>query len=445
MIADRFGTALLAVAAIAGVFWAGGTVAASALLPAGPAQRLERAGWGLGLGLAVLASGVAAGFTLAFRAPVIAALALLGAAVWLGWRFRLPPAPAPPRAAAPLWQILAGTGLAVVLVWGFVAFLLRALTEPMASNDYFAIWGLKGKTFFAEQAIPRRLFEWKSFEFSNPGYPLGLPLLYAGIASLIGAWEDHALALLFPCWMAATLMVLYGWLRRRGASALIALAAAALLAHFGALYSAHLTGMAEIPMAFAFLLAGTAVSDAIEGTDRRADRRVALAAWIAAGTKNEGLFFAGIALALLLLLALLRKTARFRRTALALSVPALLSAALHRLAVGSHPVRGIDLAYLARPDLLDRFLEGLAASWRIHLRPAVWPAAAVVLLIALGRRGPHGAYLLVLVAASAAVYLALPALCPYGPVWLVTWTVGRALIALVPLLAAGVAARLGSA
>ncbi|MFN2387624.1 MAG: hypothetical protein ABR576_15315 [Thermoanaerobaculia bacterium] len=442
MIADRFATALLAVAAIAGVFWLGGTVAASALVPAGPAQRLERAGWGLGLGLAALATGLATGFTLAFRAPVIASLVLLGGAVWLGRRFRLPPAPHPPRAALPPWRILAGTVLAVVLVWGFAAFLLRALTEPMASNDYFAIWGLKGKTFFAEQAIPRRLFDWSSFEFSNPGYPLGLPLLYAGIGSLIGAWEDHALALIFPCWMAATSMVMYGWLRRRGASALAALAAAALLAHFGALYSAHLTGMAEIPMAFAFLLAGTAVCDAIEGTDGRADARVALATWIAAGTKNEGLFFAGTALALLALLALLRKTAGFRRTALALALPALLSAALHRLAVGSHPVRGIDLAYLARPDLFDRFLEGLAAAWRIHLSPALWPAAAVVLLIAAGRRSPHGRRLLFLAAASAGVYLALPALCPYGPVWLVTWTVGRALIALAPLLTAGVAARL---
>jgi hypothetical protein len=303
---------------------------------------------------------------------------------------------------------------------------------------------MKGKTFFAEQAIPRRLFDWSTFEFSNPGYPLGLPLLYAGIGSLIGAWEDHALALVFPCWMAATLMVLYGWLRRRGASALTALAAAAALAHFGALYSAHLTGMAEIPMAFAFLLAGTAVCDAIERTDGRADARVALAVWIAAGTKNEGLFFAGTALALLALLALLRKTAGFPRTTLAVAVPAVLSAALHRLAVGSHPVRGIDLGYVARPDLFDRFLEGLAAAWRIHLRPAFWPAAAVALLIVAGRRSPHGTRLLALAAVSAGVYLALPALCPYGPVWLVTWTVGRALIALAPLFAAGVAARLAT-
>lgn len=445
MIADRFGAALFAVMAILGVFWAGGTVAAAAFVPPGPARRLERAGWGFALGLAVLTTGLAAGYTLAFGAPVIGSLVLLAGTVWLGWRLRppLPSAPAPRPAASPLWQTVVGTGLAVILVWGFVAFLLRALTEPMLSNDYFAIWGLKGKTFFAEQAIPGRLFDWSSFEFSNPGYPLGLPLLYAAIGSLLGGWEDHALALLFPCWLAATLMVLYGWLRRRGGSALSALAAAALLAHFSALYSAHLVGMAEIPMAFAFLLAGTAVSDAYDGTDGRVYVRVALASWIAAGTKNEGLFFVATALALLIVLALARRAPSPWRTGLALALPAAISSVLHRLAIGSHPVRGLDLGYLTHPDLGARFLEGLAAAWRIHLRPAVWPAAAILVLIAVGARTPHGGRLLLLAGASAAVYLALPALCPYGPVWLVTWTVGRALVALAPLIVAGVAARLG--
>lgn len=444
MIPDRFGAALFAVMAILGVFWVGGTVAAAALVPPGPARRLERAGWGFALGLAVLATGLAAGYTLAFKAPVIGSLLLLAGAVWLGWRLRLPPGPTRPRAASPLWQTVVGTGLAVILVWGFMAFLLRALTEPMASNDYFAIWGLKGKTFFAEQAIPRRLFDWSSFEFSNPGYPLGLPLLYAAIGSLLGAWEDHSLALLFPCWLAATLMVLYGWLRRRGCSALSALAAAALLAHFGALYSPHLVGMAEIPMAFAFLLAGAAISDAFDGTDGRVYGRVAVASWMAAGTKNEGLFFVGTALALLIVLALARRAPRPGRTALALAFPAAISAVLHRLAIGSHPVRGLDLGYLTRPDLGARVLEGLAAAWRIHLRPAFWPAVAVLVLIAVGRRTPHADRLLLLAGASAAVYLALPALCPYGPVWLVTWTVGRALVALAPLFVAAVAARLGA-
>ena len=444
MIANRFGPALFAVMAILGVFWAGGTVAAAAFVPPGPTRRLERAGWGFALGLAVLTTGLGAGYTLAFQAPVIGSLVLLAGTVWLGWGLRLPPAPATRPAASPLRQTVVGTGLAVILVWGFVAFLLRALTEPMLSNDYFAIWGLKGKTFFAEQAIPGRLFDWSSFEFSNPGYPLGLPLLYAGISSLLGAWEDHAVALLFPCWLAATLMVLYGWLRRRGCSALSSLAAAALLAHFGALYSPHLVGMAEIPMAFAFLLAGTAVSDAYDGTDGRVYVRVALASWIAAGTKNEGLFFAATALVLLIVLALARKAQRPWRTGLALALPAAISAAVHRLAIGSHPVRGLDLGYLTHPDLGARLLEGLAAAWRIHLRPALWPVVAVLVLIAVGGRTPHGGRLLLLAGASAAVYLALPALCPYGPVWLVTWTVGRALVALAPLFVAGVAARLGA-
>ena len=71
---------------------------------------------------------------------------------------------------------------------------LRALTEPMWANDFVAIWGFKGKTFFAEGRVPGRLFLWKSLTFAHPEYPLGLPFLYAGIASLLGRWDDHAMA-----------------------------------------------------------------------------------------------------------------------------------------------------------------------------------------------------------------------------------------------------------
>jgi hypothetical protein len=99
-------------------------------------------------------------------------------------------------------------------VAGALVYLAWSLEEPLASNDFFAIWGLKGKSIFGDAGIPRRLFDWAEFAFSNPAYPIGLPLLYAGVAFLLGRWDDRDGACL-PFLPIATLLVLVGWLKRR--------------------------------------------------------------------------------------------------------------------------------------------------------------------------------------------------------------------------------------
>ena len=443
MSADALGGALLATAAVVAAAWAAGAAACAALVPRG--RRAERIGWGFAAGTAILAAGTGAAYSAALGSPAIGPILLAAVAAGLGRRFALGDDPVG-TLRGPGGRLTAVTAaLAAVALYGLIVYAARALAEPLWPNDYFAIWGMKAKTFFAERAIPLRLFTWPSFEFSNPGYPLGLPLLYAGIASILGRWEDHALALLFPCWLAATLAVLYGWLRRRGAPPTVAAAAGAAVACFAPLYAAPLTGMAEAPLAFALLLLGTALADAMDETDPGARRRLALAAAVAAGTKNEGLFVAGIAALLLAAAAFVgRDRAAARRAALALIVPAVACALLHRLAVGSHPVRGIDLAYLKRPDLGDRLAEALRATWTVHLRSSWLPIAACLVLLLAGRSVAHGNRLLLLGGLGAATYLFLPALCPYGPLWLVTWTQGRNFASLAPLLAAAVAARLAA-
>ena len=133
----------------------------------------------------------------------------------------------------------------------------------------------------------------RSLEFAHPEYPLGLPLLYAGISFLTGRWDDHAMALLFPLFQVATLLVLFGWLRRRGVSRpqLLGLAAAT-VALFEPLYSGFLTGMAEVPLSFGLLLFGAALVDSLDDRTDGAIRRLALAAALIAALKNEGLFLA---------------------------------------------------------------------------------------------------------------------------------------------------------
>src|SRR5206468_1087587 len=180
---------------------------------------------------------------------------------------------APPRKLPPVLAAAAAVGVAV--------YALRALTEPMWANDYIAIWGLKGKTIYGARGYSDWL---TSLEYAHPEYPLGLPLLYAAVSFAVGHWDDHAMALLFPLFQAATLVVLFGWLRRRGVSPQLAGLAAVLVAWFEPLYSGFLTGMAEVPLAFGVLLFGTALADALDDTDAGAIRRLIAAALMIAGT-----------------------------------------------------------------------------------------------------------------------------------------------------------------
>jgi hypothetical protein len=434
---------LLSVAAILLAAAALGYSVAGALVPRGRAYRAERLAWGFAAGLAFLAGSVAFAFSF-HGTPGWLSFLLLAAVVGLTarlfrFRDRAPESAEPPESEG---ERRACAVLLAILLLGVALYALRALTEPMWANDYVAIWGFKGKTFFAERAIPDRLFRWLSLSFSHPEYPLGLPMLYAGIAFLLGRWDDHALALLFPVLQIATLSALYGWLRRRGAGRPLALAAAALLSQFEPLYRAFTTGMAEVPLSFGVLLLGTSLADRIERTDRGASRRLALAALVCTATKNEGLYFVAAAFLVAALSAFSRKGFAARAAAI-LALPAALVIAAHRLIRGSLPLRDFDFSLLSKPGaLLPRIAESIASAIR-GTPPAAWIGlAALGVLITVGRASPAGSSLLALAACGFAAYLFLPALAVQGPAWLVETAFFRTTAALAPLVAAGVAVRL---
>jgi hypothetical protein len=434
---------LLSVEAILLAAAAVGYGVAGAFVPRGPAWRAERISWGFAAGLALVAGSVALSF--AFHgSPGWLPFLLLAAIVALParlLRFRdsrlAPPQPEESAGERRACRILFG-----ILVVGVALYLLRALTEPMWANDFVAIWGFKGKTFFAERHIPDRLFRWQSLSFSHPEYPLGLPMLYAGIAFLLGRWDDHAMALLFPFLQVATLLLLYGWLRRRGAGRPLALAAAALLSQFEPLYRAFTTGMADVPLSFGVLLLGTALADRIERTDRGASRRLALAALVCTATKNEGLYFVAAAF-LVAALSLFSRRGFAARAAAVLALPAALVIAAHRLIRGSLPLRDFDFSLLSKPAaLIPRIGESLATAVA-RTPPAAWIGlAALVALVVLGRSSPSGTVLLALAGCGFAAYLFLPALAVKGPAWLIETAFFRTTAALAPLVAAGVAVRL---
>ncbi len=413
-----------------------GRAVVPALVPGGDAWTLERWGWSIAIAPLLLAGHALCSFALRLHPGWISLLALASGGVVLARRFRLPRIDrafdirSRPSPAALLLLALTLAGVAIYAV--------RSLAEPMWSNDFLAVWGLKGKSIFGDARIPQRLFRWPEFEFTNPAYPIGLPLLYAGVAFLLDRWEDHAMALLFPFFQLGTLMILAGWLRRRGTELVVTLAASAFVANFGVLYSAWLTGMADVPAAFAFLLVGAALADVVDETDPGSVRRVFLASLLAAATKNEGVFLVGIAWAFLVFLAVRRRERRLWVDAAVVLIPGVGTVLLHRLFLGSHPTRGLDLALLWRPGLGGRMVETLREEWTQLARP-IWPGiVAVIALPGLASRRAQTNPILVVASASLVSYLALPVLCPFGPAWLIHWTVGRIIAALVPLLAAGI-------
>jgi hypothetical protein len=418
---------LLGVGAVLFVAWLLGFVISTAVLPRGERFRLERLGWSFAMGCALFAASVPPALAL-HVAPTLVLVAI--AAVLLSFlrRFRLLPDFDPGEPPRKLPAVLLA-----VLALGVAVYALRALTEPMWANDYIAIWGLKGKTIYGARAYPERFYTSTQLEYSHPEYPLGLPLLYAAVAFAIGHWDDHAMALLFPLFQVGSLVVLFGWLRRRGVSTPVAGLVAALVAWFEPLYSAFLTGMAEVPLAFGLLLFGTALADAIEKTDAGAGRRLVLASLIIAATKNEGLFYAIVGS----ILALVFGKRRRGKIAFAALAPALLVRALHWPWRNRLPLADFEAGLFST----NRVWDSMAEAGRL-LGPSTWLGLALVaVLIVAGRSVPAGNRLLLLAAAGLAAYLVIPAFAVRGPAWLIDTTLLRTAAGLAPLLAAAVAVR----
>lgn len=433
----RVGAAVLAAS---GLGWG----VTAALLPARVETRLERWGWSFAAGAALLTAFVPLSFAVGVRPGWIPFLILGAACVGAGYGFRVPgsgleePSPGLGTRNSQL-----GTRISIALLWllivlGVAIYALQALTEPMWSNDFLAIWGLKGKTIFGSGSVPARLSSSAELGFSHPEYPLGVPFLYAGVAFLTGRWDDHAMALLFPLFQLATLAVAVGWLRRRGVPRTAALLAAAILANFEPLYSAFLTGLAEVPLSFGVLLFGTALGDSLEAAPAQpgALRRLTVSGAVLAATKNEGLFLAAAGCAVGLAFGGRR---RWRIAAAALPT-ALLVHLLHLLWRGRLPLRDFDFGLFS----FARLGEGLSAA-SLVLGLAGWAGAVLVAaLVALGRRRPDADALLALAACAGAAYLILPVFAVRGPSWLVQTTLARVSSGLAPLAAAAIALRYAS-
>jgi len=333
--------------------------------------------------------------------------------LFLGSR-SMPGAERRPDSAARVFLML--TGAAVVL------FTAAAISEPMWSNDYLAIWGFKAKTIFLSQSIPWRLFHDPVTTWSHPEYPLFLPLTLAALSATIGNWDDHALAMIFPLFQMTLLATLYGWTKRRF-SARAGAVAALLAASYFWLFRAFEVGMAEIPLAAALVLFAASAIDFVEAPGRARGARLAISALVAATIKQEGSLFVLLVAAWIVLRAL-----RGRR---ALVVPLLSLTAvpvfLHEIVLTAVRGRVADRDYdwsWARPEkwpvVAQRAGSVLERVLRSQVAPAWLPLAAVLAFLLLSRPAGGSRTLLFLgppLLAQAGLYAVVCAFSSIDPLW----------------------------
>jgi hypothetical protein len=407
-------------------------------------RRSERVAWSFAAGLLVHATLLVIAWSLfpdSGALPILAGAAVIIAASFVMRRPMTSPSPATPETKRPAFvaPLLAIAGA------GCLIFLIAALSEPMWATDYLAMWGLKGKTIFETGSIPRRLFQDPALSWGRPDHPLLVPISLAALAALSGGWHDQALALLFPLCELATILAIWGFLSRR-VSPLAGASAAALVSLCFPLYRAVNSGLAEIPLAFALVLASGAFFDVLQTGSRSARARLFLASLFASWAKPEGALFVLLLAGVLLVRQRFHVVRAWKSGGWALVVPPILHAGLMHFLGRPLPQRDFDSTFLEPrrwTELLSRcaIVLGRVVSTQ---PPAFWISLlAVGLFLLVTRRGLADPLLAVL-ALQMLAYLAAFAISSADPVWKVDSCFQRISATLLPALFLVLAARVSA-
>jgi len=403
-------------------------------------SRPELAAWSWVAGLLALAGGEGTLLLIGVRPDRWKLWGLLAAVAFV---LKSRPAQTRDEAAPPsrlgkyIWTLALG---------GFFLFAIEAVSEPMWAWDFVAIWGLKGKTLFLAGGLPNRFFHDPQLAFTHPAYPLLLPVLFAALSTLAGGWNSQALALLYPGFELATLLLVWGFLRRRSSPAGAA-AGIVLTAGLFPLFQSYLVGLADIPLALGFVLAGTALLDALDAGGARHIRPVLLAAIFCSTLKKEGSVF----LLLLAATAALRAIDDRRRSSLTAAAVLAVVPLCHRavlsglLAPASDPdFRWSMIAQRDGAALARRLSE--TGGYLLHaiILPSL-PALLAAAMIFVCTRRAFADLLLPPLAVLTGLYAVAPAFSTWDdPALLASSSFGRIAVALVPTLFLALGARISA-
>ena len=346
-------------------------------------------------------------------------------------------------AVAGAWRTLAARDLPqparvawlALVAWIAVRFallLVEVALRPLYAWDAWSAWATKAKAFFAMRTLVPfvDLAEWANattpawFD-AAPWQPATLPLLQAWIATAMGAWDDAGVALPWWLFLLALVLVVYGEVRRRGASSLHALVAAWLVATLPlAGTQVALAGYADLPLAAAFALGTLAGVRAIQA--RSAVDAVAAVAALASLALYKASGWAWIAVALPGLVASALGPAWHRRIGVLVVVAATaivgVAARFPTLAVGR-----VNFAY---EPAWDAFVTDslLLANW--HL---VALGLAFTLVLRRKRLLERDLAPLTLILAAGATWIAMLVAFPAFRIWGADYLgVNRAVLVLVP-------------
>ncbi len=384
--------------------------------------------WSIAAGLAVATTSLAFFCTgLVFGpAPVPHATVeavLLGLGAWACWRARTPTPSSRPGAGPRAPGVLPIGALAIGAVAG-LALVRAALARPHGGWDAWGVWNLKARFLFREEA-------WQGafssvHPWSCPDYPLLLP----GSVARLWTWAGHDAS-----WMAAavgvgfalaTLVLLHAVASRTRGAWLGLLALVLYLGHAEAwLHGA--SQYADAPLAF-FMLATLSLLVHHDRAETRTPSLLLLAgglAGAAAWTKNEGILFAAVVLAVRGACAL-RATGGWRHVAWlgAGMAPGLATVAAFRVGLAPAGVHlsdaGSRMGKLLDPERYLVIARALGSEL-LWVGPGLLLAIAVWLLLSRGQEGvsrKRGAIPLALVLAGMlAGYLATYVVTPLDLRW----------------------------
>ena len=266
--------------------------------------------------------------------------------------------------------------LDAITILTIAGYALYATLAPLWEWDFWAIWGLKAKTFLESGGIDWRFLESRWNTFAHPDYPLLVPLNFDFIALVNGGWNDRWLGLLFVAWGIALLLIA----RALAARETTPFFAALLTLTLAAIAVSRYVGLAEGAL-IAFGSAGVLfIRAALLDDDDAAWRHGALMLGFAANCKNEGFALLVAVTIAIVLITWSRVTATLRNLApaFALAAPWLILRAAHTLptdiAGGSAFSR-----LMARLPYAHQILAFLAA--RLY-EPWFWVAILAGILIA---------------------------------------------------------------
>ncbi|MBN1527204.1 MAG: glycosyltransferase family 39 protein [Candidatus Omnitrophica bacterium] len=188
--------------------------------------------------------------------------------------------------------------LAAICAETFYAF-FRALIKPLESYDAIAIYAIKAKILYFARAFPADFFTSTIQLFPHPDYPLNIPLAETFFYNMMGAWNDQLVKLIFPLYFVALIVMCYSSIRRF-ASRTHALLFTFFLSSIPQLTAYATNGYLDLPLAFYYFTSAVCLFRWLEDRGQTQLLLVsAVMAGLAGWTKNEGMMFCVVNIAVL--------------------------------------------------------------------------------------------------------------------------------------------------